>query len=134
LFASRRPVAIYALHTSPLAVGVLGTRPGRLMAAREANGVTTVAGVVNDTALVTRANSEIRAALGDSAVREVGMAPPQFSEDFGSFQEQVPGVMWFLGVGPAGMPHSPGYVADEASILVGARAMVAVLVERLARE
>jgi hypothetical protein len=29
------------------------------------------------------------------------------------------------------MPHSPGYVADEEAIFVGARAMAAVLIEAL---
>jgi metal-dependent amidase/aminoacylase/carboxypeptidase family protein len=92
-----------------------------------------VAGVTNDADLVSRASTGIRAALGDSAVIDVGTAPPAFSEDFGSYQDQVPGVMYFLGVGPAGMPHTPGYVADEAAILVGAKAMTAVILARLAR-
>ena len=62
--------------------------------------------------------------------------PTQFSEDFGSFQEDVPGVMYYLGVsnsakGWVGLPHSPGYVADEESITVGARAMAAVILDYL---
>jgi amidohydrolase len=227
VFAARPPDAIYAVHTAPLPVGRLGTRPGPLMAARDVIRVTiggsgdldaaadsvgrlleamgtlpplaqfqtppdgfilvqgvqrapaengrsimahlslagqearsrarsgaeraaaavrsgairvdvaydaaVVAGVTNDSTLEAHAGAAIRAALGDSAAVAVGTAPPAFSEDFGSFQEQVPGVMYFLGVGAAGMPHSPGYVADEAAILVGARAMLAVLLERLAR-
>ena len=45
--------------------------------------------------------------------------------------------IYFLGVsnsarGWVGMPHSPGYVADEGAIAVGARAMAAVLLDRLA--
>ena len=61
---------------------------------------------------------------------------PAFSEDFGSFQALVPGVMFFLGVsnpekGIVGMPHSPTYVADDESIFVGARAMAAVLLDFL---
>ncbi len=59
-----------------------------------------------------------------------------FSEDFGAFQGEVPGVMYLLGVSNAargwvGMPHSPGYVADEAAILIGARALSAILLDRL---
>jgi metal-dependent amidase/aminoacylase/carboxypeptidase family protein len=59
---------------------------------------------------------------------------PVFSEDFGSFQEEVPGVMYFLGVSNAergwvGMPHSPDYVADEEAIFVGARVMAAVFLD-----
>ena len=63
-------------------------------------------------------------------------AEPAFSEDFGFFQDAVPGVFWFLGVnnsakGTVGMPHSPNYVADEGAILVAARAMTAVMLDRL---
>jgi hypothetical protein len=44
--------------------------------------------------------------------------------------------MYFLGVsnpeaGTVGMPHSPDYVADDASILVGTRAMLAAMLARL---
>jgi metal-dependent amidase/aminoacylase/carboxypeptidase family protein len=44
--------------------------------------------------------------------------------------------MYSLGVsnsekGWVGLPHSPGYVADEASIEVGARAMAAVMLDFL---
>lgn len=95
-----------------------------------------IAGVTNDPGLVERANARVRAVLGDSAVVAIQSVIPAFSEDFGSFQDQVPGVMYFLGVsnaakGTVGMPHSPNYVADEAAILVGARAMAAVILDRL---
>lgn len=95
------------------------------------------AGVTNDPGLVERGNAAIRAALGDSAVRLTVSVLPAFSEDFGEFQRMVPGVMYFLGVsntprGTAGMPHTPNYVADEGSILIGARAMASVVLSRLA--
>jgi hypothetical protein len=32
------------------------------------------------------------------------------------------------------MPHSPGYVADDDAIAAGARAMAAVILERLSRK
>ena len=74
--------------------------------------------------------------LGAGSVSMLEQVVPAFSEDFGSFQAQVPGVMFFLGVsnpekGIVGMPHSPGYVADEESIFVGAKAMAAVLLDFL---
>jgi amidohydrolase len=99
--------------------------------------VKAIAGVTNDSALVQQANASIRAELGEGAVIPIPGIYPGFSEDFGSLQDQVPGVFWFLGVanaakGWAGMPHMPDYVADEASILVGARAMAAVILDRLA--
>jgi metal-dependent amidase/aminoacylase/carboxypeptidase family protein len=45
--------------------------------------------------------------------------------------------MYYLGVsnserGWVGLPHSPGYVADEAAIEVGARVMAAVILDYLA--
>jgi len=97
-----------------------------------------MAGVTNDPTLVDRANVAIAAVLGADAVVPVEGVPPAFSEDFGFFQDESPGVMYFLGVsnpetGTVGMPHSPGYVADDGAILVGARAMVAVLLDRLER-
>ena len=95
-----------------------------------------VAGVTNDSALVARGDASLRRLLGESAVVPVGVVSPRFSEDFGSFQAEVPGVMYLLGVsnrarGWVGMPHSPGYVADEAAIGIGARALTAVLLGRL---
>ena len=97
-----------------------------------------IAGVTNDSALVQQANTSIRAALGEAVVIPITGIYPGFSEDFGSFQDQVPGVFYFLGVANAakgwrGMPHMPDYVADEASILIAARAMTAVILDRLAR-
>ena len=99
-----------------------------------------VAGVTNDSTLVARGNRSIRRLLGEAAVVHTDGAPPVFSEDFGSFQAEVPGVMYFLGVsnaaaGTVGMPHTDAYVADDAAILAGVRAMAAVLIDRLsARE
>jgi metal-dependent amidase/aminoacylase/carboxypeptidase family protein len=99
----------------------------------------TVAGVSNDPALVARADAAIARALGAGALRPIRGVVPGFSEDFGSFQDQVPGVMYFLGVsntakGTRGMPHSADYVADDGAIVVGARAMVAVMLERMGAE
>lgn len=95
-------------------------------------------GVTNDAPLMERANAAIRATLGAESVVTVPVAPPVFSEDYGFLTEQVPGVFWFLGVsnparGTVGMPHSPDYVADEGAILVAARAMTAVILDRLGR-
>jgi metal-dependent amidase/aminoacylase/carboxypeptidase family protein len=96
-----------------------------------------IAGVTNDSLLVAKADASIRRVLGQDAVSTVTGIYPAFSEDFGSFQERIPGAFYFLGVsnrekGWLGLPHSPAYVADEASILVGARAMSAVILDRLA--
>lgn len=94
-------------------------------------------GVTNDSALVTAGSAAIAATPGAGSVVTIRSIVPAFSEDFGAFQSQVPGVMYFLGVsnaarGTVGYPHSPAYIADEGAILVGARAMAAVLLARLA--
>ncbi|WP_412068501.1 M20 metallopeptidase family protein [Rubrivirga sp. IMCC43871] len=94
-------------------------------------------GVTNDESLVAVANAGIGALAPDIAVGVVPGAVPYFSEDFGSFQALTPGVMYFLGVsnpeaGTVGMPHSPDYVADDAAIAVGTRAMLAAMLQRLA--
>lgn len=93
-------------------------------------------GVTNDAALVGLANAGIETLSPEIDIETVGGAIPAFSEDFGSFQAEVPGVMYFLGVsnpeaGTVGMPHSPNYVADDASVLVGTRAMLAAMLARL---
>jgi amidohydrolase len=95
-----------------------------------------IVGVINDSALVARANASVRAALGPDAVEILTTMVPAFSEDFGSFQDLVPGAFYFLGVsnsakGTVGMPHTPNYVADEAAIQVGARAMTAAMLDVL---
>lgn len=229
VFALARPSAIYAVHTSPLQVGMLGTEPGPLLAGRDEitltlSGATArvaadtvlallrrtstitpreargsvprdfvmteiqppvmqgdsiviramlsvadpdtrertqdyliasvnrlqsgtlrtrmsynaqmMAGVTNDYWLTERGEERIRATLGDGAVTRVGLVSPLFSEDFGSFQDRVPGVMFLLGVsnsarGWVGMPHSPAYMADDGAILIGARAMAAVMLGRM---
>ena len=96
-------------------------------------------GVNNDSALVELANSGINDYAPDVTIRAARGVSPVFSEDFGSFQLHVPGVMYFLGVsnaakGTVGMPHSPDYVADDASIGVGTRAMLAAMLERIISE
>jgi amidohydrolase len=95
-------------------------------------------GVENDPALVKASCTRLGALLGPERVQLLTSVVPVFSEDFGFFQDEAPGVMFFLGVanaaqGFAGMPHTPDYVADEEAIFVGAHAMAAVLLDFLAR-
>ena len=98
----------------------------------------TIAGVTNDSTLTEGAVAALRTTLGAPAVATVTTIPPAFSEDFGSFQERVPGVFFYLGVsnsarGWNGLPHSADYVADEGAITTGALAMAAVILDRLTR-
>jgi metal-dependent amidase/aminoacylase/carboxypeptidase family protein len=95
-----------------------------------------IAGVINDAALVESATASVESVLGAGSVGPLPAVVPAFSEDFGSFQNLVPGVLFFLGVsnpekGIVGMPHTPGYAADDEAIFVGARSMGAVLLDFL---
>jgi metal-dependent amidase/aminoacylase/carboxypeptidase family protein len=52
------------------------------------------------------------------------------SEDFSYYQQEVPGLFFFLGVIPDSIPlgeaasnHSPHFIADEAALPVGVRAL-----------
>lgn len=96
-------------------------------------------GVTNDPDLTARAAEVAEEVLGEGNVIPLTQFVPAFSEDFGSFQEVVPGTMFFLGVsneakGWVGMPHSPDYVADDEAIFAGAQAMAAVMLDALEAE
>lgn len=92
--------------------------------------------MINDTTLVRASLDPIRAVVGEAGLLIVSSVPPYFGEDFAFYQKQIPGALYWLGVsntekGIVGMPHSPGYVADEEAITVGARVMAAVLLDYL---
>ena len=59
------------------------------------------------------------------------------AEDFSYFQQQVPGLFFFLGVTPPGQEataaanHSPLFFADEAALPVGVRALANLAVDYL---
>lgn len=95
-----------------------------------------IPGAFNDRAIEAALRPVIEDELGADRLIVSSTLPTPFSEDFGWFQDQIPGVMYWLGVanserGWSGMPHSPDYVADEESIQIGARAMAAVILDRL---
>ncbi len=92
--------------------------------------------MVNDPELVRSTLETIRSVVGQEGLLEVNEVTPYFSEDFARYQQHIPGAMYWLGVsnsqlGYVGMPHSPGFVADEESIIVGAKTMAAVLLDYL---
>jgi amidohydrolase len=91
---------------------------------------------VNDTALVEATLPILRKVLGQDNVVQV--PPVMGAEDFTYFQKQIPGMMFWLGVGdPAKssspMLHTPEYDAHESSLAVGVRAMTGVLLDWLDR-
>lgn len=96
-----------------------------------------LADMINDVQLVRDSQHPLERAVGAENVIASGSSP-YFGEDFAFYQQIIPGAMYWLGVsnadkGTVGAPHSPGYVADEAAILVGSRAMAAVLADYLDR-
>jgi amidohydrolase len=95
-----------------------------------------LADMVNDDALVAASLDVIRSRIGEDGLLVSTTTTPYFGEDFAFFQQHIPGAMYWLGVsnsekGIVGMPHSPGYVADEGAILVGARTMSAIMLDYL---
>jgi amidohydrolase len=90
----------------------------------------------NEPELVRSMLETIRSVVGPEGLVVSNTVTPYFSEDFAHFQQHIPGAMYWLGVsnaelGYVGMPHSPGFMADEQSIIVGAQAMAAVLLAYL---
>ncbi len=131
LFSAGKPDAIFGLHSAPFDAGLLSSTPGLMM---HPNGV--APGVTNHDALFASARADAVAAIGAAAFFDLHEPPPGFSEDFGAFQAEVPGVFFFLGMGNsakglAAMPHSPTFVVDESAIPFGVKAMAAVVVGRL---
>lgn len=95
-----------------------------------------VPGAFNDPTVELSLRPAIERAMGAGNLIVSSTLPTPFSEDFGWFTDEIPGVMYWLGVanaerGWSGVPHSPDYVADEDSIQAGARAMTAVILHRL---
>jgi len=93
-------------------------------------------GVNNDAQLVSRSSAGIAEHAPELQVLPVPGVIPAFSEDFGSFQRSVPGVMYYVGVnnpetGTVGFPHAPNFIADDGAILAGTKAMLAAMLEQL---
>lgn len=115
---------------------VAGLRPTGIQAELDYREFDVVPDMVNDPELVRSTLETIRAVVGPDGLLEINQVTPQFSEDFARYQQHVPGAMYWLGVanselGYNGMPHSPGFVADEEAIFVGAKTMAAVLLDYL---
>jgi amidohydrolase len=90
----------------------------------------------NDPELARR----IRPTLERVAGRERVILPLPWTgaEDFSRYQEQVPGVFFFLGIDPPGVDpkdaapnHSPRFFVDEAALGIGVRALAQLAVDTL---
>lgn len=89
---------------------------------------------VNDTSLVEATLPSLRKAIGTENV--VLVPPVMAAEDFAYFLRQIPGAMFWLGVGNTakgitGALHTPGFDADEASLQVGVKAMANAVLDYL---
>jgi amidohydrolase len=90
---------------------------------------------VNDPALTERMVPTLQRILGPGKV-SVGPLTGT-AEDFSYFQQQVPGMFFFLGVTPPGqeetaaLNHSPLFFVDEAALPVGVRALASLTVDFL---
>ena len=88
----------------------------------------------NDSALARRLGPVLERVVGPE---NVGIAPPRTgAEDFAYFSRLVPSFLFKLGVVPEGKVsgghHTPTFLADDAAIPIGVRAMTLVVLEALA--
>ncbi|MBC9798063.1 M20 metallopeptidase family protein [Sinomicrobium weinanense] len=97
--------------------------------------VSEVPTVINDPLLTEEALNTIRKIYGNEFVRPIYGQVPFFNDDFAYFQQQTPGVYFFLGGSNPeknfiAMPHSPGFAVDEESIRFGVHYFSSLLLER----
>jgi metal-dependent amidase/aminoacylase/carboxypeptidase family protein len=76
--------------------------------------------------------------VGRENVARLRNAFPFNSEDFAFYQQQIPGVMYWLGAtnlqrGIVSVPHMPGFDIDEECLVIGTKAMANVLLAYLDR-
>lgn len=86
-----------------------------------------------------RSAASLRRVLGQEGAVVYDGTVPCFGGDLAFFQKRVPGALFFLGVsnpgkGIVGIPHAPSFQADDEAVLVGARAMAAVVFDYLAQD
>ncbi|RTQ47145.1 amidohydrolase [Hymenobacter gummosus] len=90
----------------------------------------------NDPALTARVLPTLRRVVGPAGVSE--MRAVTGAEDFGCYQEQVPGVFLYLGGMPQGVDpattaphHTPGFFVDEGALPIGVRTLAMLAVDYL---
>jgi amidohydrolase len=96
----------------------------------------TVPPTVNDTALTRRMVPSLARVVGAANARRID--PWMAGEDFSRYANMIPGFFFMLGVQkpggpPSGDHHSPTFMADDAAISVGVRAMTEVVLDYLGR-
>jgi len=90
----------------------------------------------NDPPLTRRMVATLERVAGPEMAQEI--PPITGSEDFSVYQQEVPGLFFFLGVIPDSIPveeaapnHSPYFFADEAALPTGVRALANLAVDFL---
>ncbi len=91
----------------------------------------------NDATLTEWAMPSLQWAAGQAGVAPI--KPITASEDFSFFQQEVPGVFFFLGIAPANTPvdktapnHSPFFQVNEQALENGVRALTGLALDYLA--
>jgi len=110
----------------------------------EANGATATLAMMpapnpvvdNDVALTQNVVASLRAALGDDAVKLIGLLT--VAEDFSYYARQAPSVYYWVGITPPGQDlrtapdnHSDRFYLDENGIAVGLKSMLHIAVDYL---
>jgi amidohydrolase len=93
---------------------------------------------INDPELLEQMRPTLVRIYGDANVRV--SRPLMLAEDFAFYQQQVPGLFFFVGVRPADVPesaaipnHSPKFFADESALKDAVRAMASLAADYLQR-
>ena len=91
----------------------------------------------NDADLLEHNRASLAWAAGDAGLHST--KPITAAEDFSFFQQEIPGVYFFLGIAPEGVPidhvpanHSPYFDVNEDALITGVRAFVALVGDNLA--
>jgi amidohydrolase len=99
---------------------------------------TTSAVTYNDPALMDQILPTLRQVAGPSHIAPA--MPTTTAEDFSRYQQNIPGVFFFLGITPPGTDpataapnHSPRFYLDEAALPVGVRALAHLAVDYLSK-
>ena len=90
----------------------------------------------NDPALTAKMLPSLRRVAGAAVLADI--APTTTSEDFSYYGQQVPAMLFFLGVNPPGTAaadwapnHSPRFNPDEGALLTGVRALASLAADYL---
>jgi amidohydrolase len=91
----------------------------------------------NDPALTEAMAPSLRRVAGDRAVRIDALTA---AEDFSYFQREVPGLYFFLGAAPSGIPledvaphHTPEFRIEESAMETGVRALATLTLDYMLR-